>query len=375
MSQSEQSESFLALVTDAYRGYGGIARYNVDFFEALAELAWVDEIEVLPRLVEDGSVHHHGKVTQKKEIHDKRMYALRALWRTMVRRPANIFCGHLYHIPLAMWLARISGARLISQVHGSEVWGAVKPSLLVALAKSDLILCVSEYTKAELLKAMVYPADQIVVVPNRVGDAFVAHDHMESRSRIGLGSVPMVLSVGRLDERGGYKGHDRVIRLMAELKTRDLEFEYLIAGTGGDRPRLEALVEQSGLTSHVRFLGRVPPADLPYLYAAADLFVLPSTGEGFGIVFVEATACGTPVLGLDVGGSREAIVTTEFGGAVDPDHFNEAFKLQLQKAKSMSPEDRRRLSNKTISQFGGDSFRSRISFVLGPRKGEASDYQ
>ena len=121
---------------------------------------------------------------------------------------------------------------------------------------------------------------------------------------LGLEDEFAILTVGRIDPKNnGYKGHDRIIRALPNLRRQDRAVVYLIAGEGDDRARLERLASELGVEDRVRFLGKVPFEDLPDAYRAADLFALPSTGEGFGIVYIEAMACGTPAIGLSMGGA------------------------------------------------------------------------
>jgi phosphatidylinositol alpha-1,6-mannosyltransferase len=94
---------------------------------------------------------------------------------------------------------------------------------------------------------------------------------------------------------------------------------YLIAGHGADRTRLEALARSLGIANHVVFAGRVAPDELPQLYRLADLFVMPSTQEGFGIVFLEAAASGLRAIGGNADGSIDALGDGAIGAAIDPD--------------------------------------------------------
>jgi phosphatidylinositol alpha-1,6-mannosyltransferase len=93
---------------------------------------------------------------------------------------------------------------------------------------------------------------------------------------------------------------------------------YFIVGDGDDLPRLQAEVATAGVTGRVVFTGRVSEADLPDYYRAADVFVMPSTGEGFGIAFLEAAAAGVPVIGGDCDGSVDALADGAIGLPVDP---------------------------------------------------------
>jgi phosphatidyl-myo-inositol dimannoside synthase len=356
----EPGDNILALLTEAFNGYGGIAQYNCDLMSEVAELPSVNRLEILPRLSEKQGVLRKGKLVQKRAIHNKRLYALHAMVRTIATRPRMIFCGHLFHAPLAAILSKLSGALLVNQLHGTEVWGSLSSELVDALEKSDRILCVSEHTKSVLLSSLSFPEEKILVVPNRVRSSFSPQDRQTSRRHFGVGANPVVLTVGRLDDRGGYKGHDRVLTLMAPLRDRGLVFDYLIVGEGDDRSRLEALAKEQGVMGSVHFLGRVPDEDLPGLYSAADLFALPSTGEGFGIVFIEATACGTPAIGLNVGGASEALCQGELGETVSSGEFAQRFESALVRSLQRTDEDRAKLSALTHTKFGAEVFRDRV---------------
>ena len=93
---------------------------------------------------------------------------------------------------------------------------------------------------------------------------------------------------------------------------------YLIAGAGDDKRRLEHLAAERGLAGRVVFTGHVPADELPSYYALADVFAMPSTGEGFGIVFLEAAACGLPVIAGNADGSVDALGEGQIGCLVDP---------------------------------------------------------
>lgn len=181
---------------------------------------------------------------------------------------------------------------------------------------------------------------------------------MAARAKFSLNQLPVILTVGRLDDRKGYKGHDRIIPIIARLKARGHPARYLIAGEGPDRPRLERMVSEAGIEELVTFLGFVPDEDLPDLYRAADVFALPSTGEGFGIVFIEAMACGTPAIGLDVGGALDAL--TPFGNAVAQDAFETTLVGMLH-----GPEpDRVKLSENVRARFGRMAFEGRVKALI-----------
>ena len=357
----------LALATDAYGSYGGIAQYNRDFISALASLDQVDRITVLPRLAPDAAEGVPHKVHVHTATRNKLIYAARAMAVCAARRPDIIYNGHLYHGPLAHRLASLFGAKLVSQLHGTETWSTLPARHLKPLEASDIVLCVSNDTKHRYLKQAAPGTDNAVVVHNTVGDEFTPGDRAEARRKFALTNEFVILTVGRLDPRnGGYKGHERVIRALSNVAADRHSITYLIAGIGDDRRRLEQVVCDAGVERSVQFLGKVATEDLPDLYRAADLFALPSTGEGFGIVFLEAMACGTPAIGLDVGGVADALDDGELGILCAPDTFEATFSDTLIATSTTGDEARTDLAARTRARFGPEIFHNALASALGP---------
>ena len=113
---------------------------------------------------------------------------------------------------------------------------------------------------------------------------------------------------------------------------------YLIAGAGDDKQRLEHLAAERGLAGRVVFTGHVPADELPSYYALADVFAMPSTGEGFGIVFLEAAACGLPVIAGNADGSVDALGEGQIGCLVDPRHTSKSRPRRSVLCKAASAE-------------------------------------
>lgn len=312
----------LALLSDGYGAQGGIARYNQDLFDALAGAG--ADILILPRHGDTRTAAVPEGVTQMEAVSGRLRYMLASLAAVWRHGPFDVvFCGHIYMISLAWIVARLAKARLWLQAHGAEVTvtvanGAARRRPTEA---SDLVTVVSRATRDELLVWADLPPDRVRVLCDTVRDMFVpGPPSAELRTRWRLGAGPVLLTVGRLASAERYKGHEQVFAALPALRRKFPTLVYVVAGDGDDRAYLEARAAALvGDPEAVRFVGFVAEEELPDLYRTADLFVMPSTREGFGIVYLEAAACGVRVLGGLGGGSGDAIPSEAIGERVDPD--------------------------------------------------------
>jgi phosphatidylinositol alpha-1,6-mannosyltransferase len=230
-----------------------------------------------------------------------------------------------------------------------------------ALAASDIVLCVSNYTARKLIDATKIDPKRCKVIYNTFDERFRVGDRLASRKKFSMSESSIIIStVSRLDPSQRHKGHDRVIPLLKGLAEDYPNLVYLVAGTGGDRSRLEELAYNSGAGDIVRFLGFVADEDLPDLYRASDLYVMPSHGEGFGIAFVEAMACGTPAIGLDKGGAVDALSMYNLGTAVTEDELFAAIHTALATPKCEFAN----LSKETYDTFGRARFDIRLENAM-----------
>lgn len=195
---------------------------------------------------------------------------------------------------------------------------------------ADQIVAVSHHTRRQLRDLYRFDESKLTTIPPGIdADRFRPQADVHPAADNDHDSI-LVLS--RLDPR---KGIDKAIRAFARLDRPNTEL--LIAGTGRLEGRLKDLTQQLGVEDEVRFLGYVPDEELPMLYSSVDLFVLPSEYEGFGIVFMEAMACETPVIGTDVGGIPTAIDNGTVGQIVPQDGIAE-----LEKSMDFLLSDRER---------------------------------
>lgn len=244
----------------------------------------------------------------------------------------------------AVLLGRWLGVPVTITLRGTESRHAadpvLRPLLLKALLGADRVFAVADALK-QVAVSIGVPAEKVTVVGNGVDTTrFVPLDRADARAALGLPSdVPVLVSVGGLVER---KGFHRVIELLPRLRERWPGLIYLVVGgasaEGNNRPQLEQQVAQLGLGDTVRFLGSLPPDVLKQPLSAADVFVLSTRNEGWANVFLEAMACGLPVVTTDVGGNRE-VVDRESLGFVVPFGDAEALETALDRALA-APWDR-----------------------------------
>jgi phosphatidylinositol alpha-1,6-mannosyltransferase len=261
--------------------------------------------------------------------------ARRAYWSALanVRRLAKaegagaIHCGRALPEGWIAWMLRQwSGIPYICYTHGEELNYATSSRQLAwmlrrVLKGADFIIANSRNTQAILQDVWCVQPERIRLLHPGVDTNYFepADRDLEARRNLGWGDRPVVLTVGRLQER---KGQDTMIRSTALVRKAIPDVLYAIVGDGDDRARLEALVDELNLRANVQFVGECDDARLLSCYQQCDLFVLANRQvgqdiEGFGMVLLEAQACGKPVLAGDSGGTGETMDSPRTGMTLD----------------------------------------------------------
>jgi phosphatidylinositol alpha-1,6-mannosyltransferase len=226
--------------------------------------------------------------------------------------------------PLAAIVARGLGVPLWLQLHGTEAWEPLGRWQRRAAERASLVTAVSRFTRARFLSCTGLDPARVRVLPNTFDASFAPGPKPQHLiDRHALGGRKVLLTLGRLAPDERRKGQDQVIRALPEILASCPEAVYVVAGTGHDRDRLESLARRLGVERAVAFVGRIAPAEIADYYRAADVFVMPSTQEGFGIVFLEAAACGVPLVGGNRDGSTDALADGAIGSAIDPENAGE----------------------------------------------------
>ncbi|MGB3204741.1 MAG: glycosyltransferase family 4 protein [Crinalium sp.] len=336
----------LVLTIDAFGGRGGIAKFNQDFLTALCTHPHCTEVVAIPRRVVDPLDTLPSKLTYITTGLNGKLNYLARTWQTVYSNPRFdlIVCGHLNLLPLAYMIRLWVRSPILLVVHGIDAWQP-SPNCLAnnCVNKIDGIISVSELTKQRFLDWAKLDCIPEFILPNTVN---IDHYRPEAKKstlqdRYHLDGKTVLMTLGRLDSRERYKGFDEVLELLPTLNQEIPNVAYLIVGEGGDRQRLEAKVKSLGIERQVVFTGFISEAEKADHYRLADAYVMPSKGEGFGIVFLEAMACGIPVVASKVDGSREAVLDGKLGIVVNPDDPEEVkagILEALQRPKGIVPE-------------------------------------
>ena len=232
--------------------------------------------------------------------------------------------------PLALMASRLRGAgvgRIIALTHGHEVWWSKVFPFTLAMRRIgssvDVLTYLGEFTRTAIAGALAPKSAgaMVKIAPGIDTEHFAPIDSSSLRESLGLSQKKVIVSVGRLVHR---KGQDRLIESMRAIVQEVPTAHLLLIGEGPYREHLQALVKKYALDDHISFIGRIQYADLPQYICLGEIFAMPSRSrffglevEGLGIVYLEASACGLPVIAGASGGAPDALIDGTTGVVVD----------------------------------------------------------
>ena len=332
----------LALVSDAFGGYGGIAVYVSDFLGALASHPRCSEIVTLPRIVVTDPGPLPPKITHLTAGVGGKLRYLGAFARTLARdrRFDLIICAHINLLPFAYAAHRLTGAPIVMLMYGIDVWQPPKNALSRLFLKKLLAyVSISRITQERFLEWAPKLRAKPHILPNAIHLENYAPGPKDEAlaARYGVTGKRVLMTLGRLVAEERYKGFDEVIETLPDLLNDSPDLVYLIAGKGSDMERLKEKARSVGVGDHVVFTGYVAEEEKAALYRLADVYVMASRGEGFGFVILEALATGIPTIASAVDGGREALRDGMLGQLVDPANPEE-LKTAIRHALKMDKE-------------------------------------
>jgi len=349
---------------------GGIEKFNRAFMKALVHLQDSLKFSVAASGLYDSEADgQYIPVAQYNFYKGRKIsFLFSSFWKSL--RSEEIILGHLNLSVIAVIVKFLRPSRKVTLIcHGIEVFEPVGGLKKKALEKADRILAVSRFTKSQLVNVQRIPESKVIVFPNTVDPYFqlpVMFDkpkHLLNRYGI-TSNDKLLFTLTRLNSNEQYKGYDNVIRILPQLLATGIQVKYIIAGRADEKEgeRIRGLIKELELENHVILAGFIPDEEVVDHYLLADMYVMPSKGEGFGIVFIEAMACGLPVVAGNKDGSTEALQFGKLGTLVDPDN-----KVEIRDAvlSLLQQEKQSQAIQKNVMQyFSFDQFKKRLELVL-----------
>ena len=347
------------LATDAHGGFGGISQYNRDVLAALSESDKVTEVVVIPRIIIEQDFDVPNAVRYVTAAAKGRLSYIACTISELLfgKQYDLVYCAHINLVPFATLFARLRRVPVLLAVYGIDVWKPPGRKVdRLASTTPDLVLSISEVTLSRFMKWTKGSSFKTAIVPNAVTleDYGTGDKDPQLLQRYGLEGRSVIMTFGRMPDKDRGKGFDEVIASLPALRERIPNISYLAVGDGEDRQRLEAKAAELGVADTVIFTGKISDAEKADHYRLADAYVMPSSGEGFGFVVLEALACGLPVVASKIDGTFEAIRGGILGRAVNPSDQAElvsAIEAALKCPKKIQSE---------LGYFRFDRFRDRI---------------
>lgn len=280
-----------------------------------------------------------------------------------------VILSHINLLIIGWMIKKISPhTRVYIFAHGIEI-GNISIRKRKMFACCDKIICVSRFTLERIIQMHSIEKQKLEVLNNCL-DPFLpapatTKEILDLREKYGFGENELILfTLARLAAKERYKGYDTVIHTLTALKKNYPLIRYVIGGKYDleEKKYLDELITETGLQENVFITGFIDEKDLPAWYAAADIFVMPSREEGFGLVFIEAMYYGLPVIAGNRDGSADALCNGELGLLVDPLNREEitAAILQIAGNKSAFIPDREKL----LLNFGYQPYRRKLETIL-----------
>lgn len=330
----------------------------------------VDERRVLIAMDErtDLDVAARGLSNLTLESFDgRRSSFVRRVMTTALRERVDLaLIGHVNYAPVGLLLKRLRPSlRYGVMVHGVEAWSRLPRIRRTALRNADFVMSVSEYTKREVVEANGVNPERVYLLPNAL--AWDSSETGRSDQPDAAGKRPTrLLSVCRLDAREQYKGIDTVIKALPAVRARVPNLEYVVVGSGSDLERHKKIAADLGVTDCVKFLGSVDERALRAAYESCDVFVLPSAGEGFGIVFLEAMHYRKPIVAANSGAAPEVVKDGETGVLVEAGNVEQLAAAMI--ALAVNQPERERMGQagykRLQENFTFDHFKQRLHEIV-----------
>ncbi len=348
---------------------GGISGYNRDLVRGLESIGY--KLVIISRndySRQTADFCMVGFAGYKNIFIRKLAFSVTFLFKALSFKPELVICAHANFSALCYLAFLLFGTKYIVFMHGIEVWGIKSRLKIKSLLSAVSLVSVSNFTADKVREYIPEIGPRISILPNAIDkNKFYPKErprYLLERHSLKEGDK-IILTIARLSMSESEKGYHKIIEIMPILLKEVPGLKYILAGSGDDYDNIKSLVEKKGLSADVILPGHISDTEIADYYNLCDLFVLPSKKEGFGRVFLEAAACGKPVIAGSKDGSAEALLNGQLGTLVDPDDkqgIARAIIEALNKKDDAAQGSERR--EMLIRAFGWDSFYAKLKDIL-----------
>jgi glycosyltransferase involved in cell wall biosynthesis len=366
-------KSILFLSLRIFSATGGIEKVCRIFGKALFEITFSGNCSLEIYSSHDASIQATNNAYFPSEYFrgfgNKRLEFLIASFRKGIKSDVVIL-SHINLLPIGWLIKSFSpNTKLVMLAHGIEVWSLPLGIKKKMLGSCDEILCVSQFTKDEMIKLHGGDSKKYTVLNNCL-DPFLPvlskpNDSNDLRKKYGFKPFDKILfTLTRMDATERYKGYDRVLQATALLINEIPDLKYIIGGSYDkiEKKKIDELIIELGLKDNVVITGFIPDENLKDYFLMSDVYVMPSYNEGFGIVFIEAMYYGLPVIAGNKDGSVDALLNGKLGTLIDPmdiEGLKNAIEYNFEHTNKAKVD-----TDVLLANFGYEVYKEKINGIL-----------
>ncbi len=351
----------------AFSQTGGIEKFNRAFIKALTELKETSFSELFVYSLHDSNedAKYTGGTGYVFFNHNRFLFLIKTIVQSF--KSDIVIIGHLNLAIVGIFARRIFKKKVVLICHALEIMEPVKGIKKRLLNEAHAVLAVSDFTKNLLVEQQGVDENKIVIFPNTIDPYFqfpsVFQKPVYLKERYGIsGEDKILFTLTRLSSGEKYKGYDSVIKVLNDIKKVHPTARYLIGGKADDNEKeyVEKLIRDNNLEQDVQMLGYIKDEEVADHFQLSDVFVMPSTKEGFGIVFLEAMTCGLQVVAGNKDGSVDALLKGKVGKLVNPYDASSIQNGIIDSLNEVQNLDKKHLQQTILETFGYTLFKERL---------------
>jgi phosphatidyl-myo-inositol dimannoside synthase len=358
-------KKILFLYLNAFSVTGGIEKFNKAFMKALQDIAKEGKIKYKSYSAYDDKPDLRYIDPESFIGFNGKKFSFASNSINAALKTNSVVLGHINLSPIGLIIKLLKPhVKIILIAHGVEVWDKLPLFKNIFLKRVDLILAVSSFTKNKIIEKQKIKEEKIKILNNTLDPLFNIPERIEKPEyllkRYNLDKeTKILLTVGRISNIERRKGYDKVIEILPEVVKHKSNLVYILSGKydENEKQRVMKLVQEKSIQNNFRMTGFIEDKELTDHYLLADIFIMPSIQEGFGIVFLEALVCGLPVIAGNKDGSVEALMNGRLGKLINPDNTDEILKSIIGTIEKPTANNRVIV----LENFGFDRFKINLN--------------